>query len=171
MRKYQESESARVIDWKATAKTGALMAREYAREEESKFCMSLDTRMEARTGTGSKDNFEKAVSLAAGIAAHFLREGAGMEFLTPHEHVPRGMGINHLYRILRALAVVNLEMSPSAAPSDDWHPDNFPGVRDRQAIRQILSEKVFKIILTSKPRGSFPSGIWRSSHVVFFDEL
>ena len=37
IRKYQGGESVRLIDWKATAKTGDLMARQYAREEETKF--------------------------------------------------------------------------------------------------------------------------------------
>jgi uncharacterized protein (DUF58 family) len=171
IRKYQESESARIIDWKATAKTGELMAREYARDEESKFCLILDTRMDAQTSAGCEDVFEKAVSLAASIAAHFLEEGTGMEFLTPREYVPRGLGTDHLYRILRSLAVVKYETSPLQAHSDPWHPASFSGVKDGQALRQILSDKVFKIILTSMPRGTFPSAIWHSSHVIFFDEL
>jgi uncharacterized protein (DUF58 family) len=171
IRKYQEAESSRIIDWKATAKTGELMAREYARDEESKFCLILDTRMDAQVRASCKEDFEKAVSLAASIAAHFMEEGAGMEFLTPYEYVPRGTGIDHLYRILRSLAVVKYEILPSGAACDLWRPDSFPGVKDVPALRQILSDKVFKIIIASKPRGSFPSAIWRSSHVVFFDEL
>jgi uncharacterized protein (DUF58 family) len=170
IRKYQESESARIIDWKATAKTGELLAREYAREEESRFCLILDTRIHDSAGADCDGRFEKAVSLAASIAAHFLQEGAGMEFLTPHEYVPRGTGMHQLYRILRSLAVVKHEMPP-AGPSDPWSHGNFPGIQDDPALQQILSDKVFKIIMTSKPRGSFPSAIWRSSHVVFFDEL
>ncbi len=171
IRKYQESESARIIDWKATAKTSELMAREYARDEESKFCLILDTRLDARERTGIEDDFEKAVSLAASIAAHFLQEGAGIEFLTPDEYVPRGTGIDHLYRILRLLAVVERPASSTPALADMWGTDNFPGVKDKPALRQILSDKVFKIIITSMPRGSFPSAIWRSSHVIFFYEL
>jgi len=38
-------------------------------------------------------------------------------------------------------------------------------------LQQIHSDKIFKIIISSKPRASFPSSIWRSSHVVYFDEL
>jgi hypothetical protein len=38
-------------------------------------------------------------------------------------------------------------------------------------LRTVLSGKIFKIIITSKPRGSFTSSIWRSSHVIYFDEL
>jgi uncharacterized protein (DUF58 family) len=171
IRKYQESESARIIDWKATAKTGELMAREFERDEESKFCLILDTRLHGVARADCEGVFEKAVSLAASITAHFLKEGAGIEFLTPHEYVPRGTGIHHLYRILRSLAVVKYETGSPEGPSTRWDQDQFSGIKDIQALHQILSDKVFKIIITSQPRGSFPSAIWRSSHVIFFNEL
>ena len=170
IRKYQEQESARIIDWKATAKTGELMAREYARDEESKFCLVLDTRIADPARPGLEAQFEKAVSLAASIAAHFIEEGAGMEFLTPGEYVPRGTGIHHLYRILRCLATVRCH-EHGAEPAGLWDRLSFSAIQDGQALQEVLSDKVFKIILTSRPRGSFPSAIWRSSHVVFFDEL
>jgi uncharacterized protein (DUF58 family) len=171
IRKYQESESARIIDWKATAKTGELMAREFARDEESKFCLILDTRFYGTTRADCEEVFEKAVSLAASIAAHFLREGAGMEFLTPYEYVPRGIGIHHLYRILRSLATVKHERDSSGNHSSLWNFSQFPGIKDNQTLQQILSDKVFKIIITSKQRGSFSSAVWRSSHIIFFSEL
>jgi len=171
IRKYQESESARIIDWKATAKTGELMAREYAREEENKICLILDTRMHGQPHGNSGSVFEKAVSLAASIAAHFLKEGTGMEFLTPQEHIPRGTGVDHLYRILRSLAVVEYDKESSQQLQAPWAGSAFPCVQDAQTLQQIFSDRVFKIIVSSQPRGSYPSAIWRSSHVVFFDEL
>ena len=104
IREYQESENARLIHWKATAKTGKLMAREYARDEESEFCLILDTILHA-DGSGNADEFERAVSLAASMAAHFVREGAEFEYLTPNEHIPRGTGTDHLrLRIVKRLA-------------------------------------------------------------------
>jgi uncharacterized protein (DUF58 family) len=171
IRKYQKSESARIIDWKATAKTGELMAREHARDEESKFCLILDTRVPEQPVVGFQEDFEKAVSLTASIAAHFLKEGAGLEFLTTHDYVPRGTGIDHLYRILRLLAVVHWEEAPATADTEGWDRAGFSAVSDGQALQLALSDKVFKIIITARPRGGFPSAIWRSSHVVFFDEL
>ncbi len=171
IRKYQEAESARIIDWKATAKTGALMAREFAREEENQFCLILDTRLRPPAGASGQNQFEKAVSLAASIAAHFLKEGAEMEFLTPHEHIPLGSGMDHLYRILKSLAVVDYDVNPVPGFLDSRSPDSFTGEMGLKQLREILSGKVFKIIITSKSRGSFPSALWRSSHVVFFDEL
>ncbi len=170
IRKYEDSESARLIDWKATAKTGTLMAREHARDEDSKFCLILDTRVSEESHPQLRERFEKAVSLAASIAAYFLEQGAGIEFLTPDEYVPRGTGIDHLYRILRSLAVVGYEVK-SMERSRLWDLSGFPVSANNAPLQEILSDKVFKIVITSQPRGSFPSAVWRSSHVVFFDEL
>ncbi len=170
IRKYQDGESARLVDWKATAKTGELMAREYAREEESKFCLILDTHMDTPTrGEADAEQFERAVSLAASLAGNFSEEGAELEFLTPREYIPRGTGTEHLYRILRSLAVVAWEVAPEGASADLR--GELSGILGGAQLQEVLSEKVFKIIITSKPRGSFPSTIWRSSHVVYFSEL
>jgi uncharacterized protein (DUF58 family) len=170
MRKYQEGESSRIIDWKATSKTGELMAREFAKDEESKFCLILDTRIPHST-PGFEEKFEKAVSLAASIAAHFLEEGAGMEFLTPGDYLARGTGREHLYRILRLLAAVQYRAATPQSAEGSWDRDNFPGISDVKTLDYIFSDKVFKIIISSNLRGRFPSVILRSSHVVYFDEL
>ena len=94
-----------------------------------------------------------------------------MEFLTPGAYVPRGTGVDHLYRILRSLAVVQCVPAQRALSGDAWDRRSFSGAAEEAALLQIFSDKVFKIIITSKPRGSFPSVLWRSSHVVFFEEL
>jgi uncharacterized protein (DUF58 family) len=169
IRKYCEGESARLVDWKATAKTGELMARQFVREQESRFSLILDTVIHPCAGRDYAGRFEKAVSLAASLASHFSDEGAEFEFLSPREFVPRGMGAAHLYRILRALAII--ECRPEAEPAVENLRTTLAGVLEEQALLEILSEKTFKIIITSKPRGSFPSSIWRSSHIIYFDEL
>ncbi len=169
LRKYRDGESARRVDWKATAKTGELMAREYAREEESEFCLILDNRIHPASGWNSEDRFEKAVSLAASLAAHFTDEGAELEYLTPDEYVEPGMGPDQLYRILRSLAVIGCEPAPQAGSPD--LKEELAAVVDPRVLNDILSPKVFKIIITSKPKGCFSSSMWHSSHVVYFDEL
>ena len=169
IRRYQDGESARIVDWKATAKTGELMARDFARQEESKFCLILDTVIHPPRKPDYLSEFEKAVSLGASLAAHFCEEGAELELLTPNEYIPKGMGTAHLYRILKSLAVVQCEL-PSATTSSDLRGE-LSGMLEPYDLQQILSDKIFKIIISSKPRASFPSSIWRSSHVVYFDEL
>jgi len=169
LRKYRDGESARRVDWKATAKTGTLMAREYAREEESKLCLILDNWMDPSTGPDCEAQFEKAVSLAASLAAHFTDEGAELEYFTPEECVPRGIGRDHLYRVLRSLAVIGCRRTPEGS-APGLH-EQLATVAQPDALKDALSEKVFKIVISSKPRGSFPSSLWHSSHVIFFDEL
>jgi uncharacterized protein (DUF58 family) len=169
LRKYREGESARRVDWKATAKTGELMAREYAREEESRFCLILDNWIHPSAGEDCATQFEKAVSLAASLAAHFTEEGAELEYFTPEEYVARGIGPEHLYRILRSLAVIDLRRMPEGSSPDLR--GQLTAVADPEALSEVLSEKVFKIVITSKPRGSFSSSMWHSSHVIYFNEL
>ena len=172
IRRYHDGESARLIHWKATAKTGKLMARQYAREDESEFCLILDSNV-AGTGPEGAAQFEKAVALAAGLAAHFAREAADFEYLTPAEHIPRGAGTDHLYRVLRSLAVVQCEAPSSLdarSAGANWG-GAFAAVLDREQQARIFSGKVFKIILTSTARSALPAAVLRSSHVIGFDEL
>lgn len=169
IRDHRNGESARVVDWKATAKTDRLMAKVFAREEESRFCLILDSLLHSSAGQDGKEKFEKAVSLAASLAAHFCTEGTELEFISPQEHVPKGIGTDHLFRILRSLAVV--ECQSAMANENHDLADELAHVADSQVLDEIRSSKTFKIIITSKPRGSFSAIIWRSSHVVYFDEL
>lgn len=173
IRPYREGESTRTIEWKATAKTRELMARESAREEECKFCLVLDTQSVKQDEEGRWEEFEKAVSLAASIAAHFIDRGAEIELLTPYAHIPRGTGRDHLYRILRFLATVEYSRSAPESKADrtPWYIRNFPGIQNNRALKQIFSDKVFKIILASNERDAFPPSVRRSSHMIFFNEL
>ncbi len=165
IRKHQEGESARLVDWKSTAKTGELMAREFARDEENTFCLILDTIVQEQ----GSERFEKAVSLTASLAVHFAAEGAEFEYLTPREQIPRGVGSAHLDRVLRSLSLVQCEPVP-VSDSIDLRLE-LSGILHSRQLQAMLSGKIFKIIITSKPRGSFPSSIWRSSHVIYFSEL
>lgn len=165
IRRHREGESVRLVDWKSTAKTGELMAREFARDEENSFCLLLDTMV----GGGETDRFEKAVSLAASLAAHFAGEGSEFELLTPHKRIPRGIGAAHLDSVLRALAVVQHEPLSYGASGDLR--ERLAEILDHRQLQEVLSGKIFKIIITGRRRGSFPSPIWHSSHVIYFDEL
>jgi uncharacterized protein (DUF58 family) len=145
------------------------MAREYAREEESRFCLVLDTTLDRASSPEAAEQFERAVSFAASLAVHFAGEGAELEFLSPRDYVPLGIGTDHLYRILRALAVLQCDIAAPSAPCDIRA--EFCGSLDPKTVDEVLSGKSFKIIITPKPKGSFPSTIWRSSHIVYFNEL
>jgi uncharacterized protein (DUF58 family) len=169
IRDYTEGDSARHVDWKATARSGSLMTREYARQEETKVCLILDRRVDRLPAEPDAPQFERAISLAAGIFQHFFEEGAELEFLSQNEYVPRGTGADHLMSIMRALAVIEPLSEPRSAAA--VLQEELAGTAEPERLAELLSGKVFKIILTPRPRGSFPSLLWRSSHVIYFDEL
>lgn len=63
VREYVPGDEVRLLHWKATARTGQLMVRDYADPEQPRFTLLLDTRAEAF----SADAFEEAVDLAASL--------------------------------------------------------------------------------------------------------
>jgi uncharacterized protein (DUF58 family) len=165
-RRYLPGDDARFVDWKATAKMSQLMMREFAKEDERKVCLYFDNYMYGEATLDFHERFEKAVSLAASISSHFIEEGTEIELVLPDKSIPAGSGRLHMYKMLAFLAEVQpQEQTPS--PSDNSSPtDRVQGV-----FAGLASRKIFKIILTSQPRGRFPSSVWSSSHVIYFDEL
>ena len=71
IREYLPDDSARHVDWKATAKSGSLKVREFAREDERKLAIVFDN---PAAGTISEENYERAVDMTASLAWHFSRE-------------------------------------------------------------------------------------------------
>src|SRR5580692_4333182 len=98
IREYQPEDSARHVDWKATAKSGSLKVREFAREDERKLCIVFDN---PEKGQVSEAAYEKAVDLAASLAWHFSEQDAELSFIAP-EH-PR---TEDLHEFLAWLAVI-----------------------------------------------------------------
>ena len=64
IREYMPEDSARHVDWKATAKSGSLKVREFSREDERKLRIVFDN---PGMGTVSARAYENAVALAASL--------------------------------------------------------------------------------------------------------
>jgi uncharacterized protein (DUF58 family) len=101
IRPYEQMESARHVDWRATAHTGELQVREFAREQEHLMGLALD--LEAPPALD--EWFEEAVECCAYLAWRMSARGARVRFrtqdfdlLTPLE--------GDVYAILRYLALV-----------------------------------------------------------------
>jgi hypothetical protein len=77
IREHQPQDSARFVDWKATAKSGQLKVREFTREDDRQLCLVFDNPV---LGTLSEERYERAVSLAASAAAHFGSNAAPLTF-------------------------------------------------------------------------------------------
>jgi uncharacterized protein (DUF58 family) len=154
IREYQTSDSARHVDWKASARTGSLQVREFAREDERRVLLVLDAAIAAGDNPHeSRDAiFERGVALCASLAWHFYEINSMLAFRSGVFETPMAPAGEIIYTILRYLA--------SAAPADS----------DRSVIGELVDlPQTFKIILTTQPRGSIPTSLWSTSYIAFLE--
>jgi uncharacterized protein (DUF58 family) len=176
LRAYQSTDSARFVDWKVSAKTGRLMVREFAREDERRLMLVLDPFIgpsdsaanpsspvapsASEYAAQSMERFERAVSLAACIAWHFYELGSGLQFRTNKFSTPLAPAGEIIYAALRELALVRPITSPDSLP------------RGGAFLDGLASEtEIFKIILTARPQRTIPTSLWSSSYFLFIDQL
>ena len=101
IRPYQAFESARHVDWKATAHTGGLQVREFAREQELRVEMFLDR----DTPPGREEWFERAVSCCAFLAWNLASKGTAIAFRSQDFEL-RVPEEGDVYSVLKYLALV-----------------------------------------------------------------
>jgi hypothetical protein len=102
IRPYEALESARHVDWKATAHTRALQVREFAREHDQRVIIYLDLDVPVPAETW----FESAVECAAFLAFHLEGRGARVRFET-QEYEASLPETGDIYTILKYLALVS----------------------------------------------------------------
>ena len=78
IREYMPEDSARHVDWKATAKSGSLKVREFSREDERKLRIVFDN---PGPGNVSEQAYENAVTAAASLGWHFAEANAELSFV------------------------------------------------------------------------------------------
>ena len=157
IRDYQESDTARHVDWKATAKAQQLKVREFTREDERRLVLVFDAGL-PRADEVTLAKFEKAVTFCACLAWHFYEIDAQMQFLSDGLETPMAPSAEIIYPVLETLALIAPRVGP-AAPIDSL------------LARVASAAAGFHIILTSQPRGSVPTNLWSSSYLVFIDSL
>jgi len=162
LRDYVPTDSARHVHWKATARFGSLMVREFTREDDCRILLVLDPRIDQRSGRSAAaskiaaERFERAVTLCAGLAWHFHERHSQVEFRsTGIETKPEPEG-EFIFTVLRYLAT---------AQPVTFDPEHLL-IQDLAAAPDL-----FKIIVTSQPRGSIPASLWSSSYVVFLEDF
>src|SRR5690349_9698969 len=115
IRPYEAFESARHLDWKATAHTGDLQVREFAREQEPVVEIILDREVPHEL----EDWFERAVECCAYLAWSLWQMGAGVRFRSQQVDI-RVPEEGDLYAILKYLALVFPQAGRLAeAPADE----------------------------------------------------
>jgi len=139
IREYMPEDSARHVDWKASAKSGSLKVREFSREDERKLRIVFDN---PQVEAISAEAYEGAVALAASLGWHFIGENTDISFVT------QGYRGADIYQFLEYLAVVQSQSLPSV-------------------IDEIEVADDYNIILTARARGTIPTALWACSYFVF----
>ena len=159
LRDYLPTDSARHVHWKASARLGSLMVREFAREDDCRVLLVFDPHSSAAQSDATiadVNRFEQAVSYCAALAWTLRGRNALLEYRSDGADIPLAPAPENIFAILGHLALVR------PLPPDS-----------RQVLLAELasSPETFKLIVTSQPRGSIPAEIWNSSYVVFSEEL
>jgi uncharacterized protein (DUF58 family) len=140
IREYMPEDSARHVDWKATAKSGSLKVREFSREDERKLRIVFDN---PPPGAVSEQAYENAVTATASLAWHFAEANAELSFVAQGYR-----GGTEIYDFLAYLATVAQQASPSLL--DDL---------------EISGD--YNIVFTTRPRGTIPANLWACSYFIF----
>jgi len=140
IREYVPDDSARHVDWKATAKSGSLKVREFSREDERKLRIVFDNPSSTMI---ARQDYESAVSLAASLAWHLKATNTNIRFLSQECNET-----TDLTRFLAYLAIVEPKASGSI-------------------LESLPAADGYTVIVTAQPRAQIPTSLWTSSHVVF----
>jgi uncharacterized protein (DUF58 family) len=163
LRGYVANDSVRHVHWKASARSGSLMVREFTREDDCRVLLVLDPHISSvlkaestPTAQTAAERFERAVTLCAALTWHFYERNALLQFRSAEVETRLAPAEEIVFLILRHLAMAN------PLPPDPEH----------KLITDLASSpELFKIIVTSQPRGSIPAAVWHSSYVIFLDDL
>ena len=159
LREYLPTDSARHVHWKASARMGSLMVREFAREDDRRVLLVLDpysAEAQGESRENAEERFERAVNLCAGIAWHFYGRDAQLEFRGAGIETRLAPAAESIFTILQYLAVAEAEK---------------PGTESSLLPELAASPDLFKLIVTSRPRGTIAAELWHSSYVVFLESL
>ena len=116
IRPYNAFESARHVDWKATAHTGDLQVREFAREAERSVEIFLDRDVPFER----REWFERAVDCCAFLCWRLSQGETGIHFRS-QDFTLRLPEEGNIYTILKYLALVDSQAGKAAEPPIDEH--------------------------------------------------
>lgn len=125
-REYREGDNVRDIDWRATARVGRPIVREWVEEYMLRVAVLLDTHIPAKlprkVAERRRESFERAVEVAAAVSDYMAREDYLVDLFAAGPnlyHLTAGRSLAYLDQILDILACV--EENP-AQPFDTLEP-------------------------------------------------
>src|SRR6266849_2986567 len=139
IREYMPDDSARHVDWKATARTGSLKVREFSREDERKLRIVFDN---PAPGVLQPAAYERAVRLAASLGWHFRHEDVEVSFVAPGLEPTEDV-----FTFLRYLALVDPQ---EATP----------------VFSRLRASEDYNVIVTARATAEIPAALAARSYVI-----
>jgi uncharacterized protein (DUF58 family) len=124
IRYYSVGDAFHHIHWKATAKLGKLMVREFAGHQQRSFTVIFDNSVNAdveplQPGGVAEKQFELSVSAIASLVSHLCSHGMPFRLITSDVVFPHAYSKEQLREVLTHLAVVALSRKPKL-DLPDW---------------------------------------------------
>jgi uncharacterized protein (DUF58 family) len=142
IREYLPEDSARFVDWKATAKSGSPKVREFSREDERRLRLVFDN---PEPGAVSTAGYERMVSLASSLALRLSREHVFLSFVSQEYE-----GIGDVYGFLQHMATIAIKPGPSL-------------------LETLRGSTDYSVVFTAEKRGTIPASMWAAAYFVFAD--
>lgn len=176
LRDYQPMDDLRRVDWKATARTGRLIVREFSVEDDRRVTVVFDARFSGEAPEKTltlrekieaeqrgknvsfiSERFEKGVSCAASLLAHFTEEQAEIRLIINDEIGEFGVGKEALNENLKRLALVEPNFDETAGFSFE-------------ALEEVLSEREnsYTFFVTTEREENLSSELVQKAKVVRF---
>ncbi len=140
IREYLPEDFARHVDGKATAKSGSLKVREFAREDERRLRLVFDN---PAPGALAPHAYERMVSLAASLAWRLTQEHVFLSFVSQEYE-----GTGDIYGFLESMA--------SVAPKSG-----------QSLLETLRGSTDYSVVFTAEKRGTIPASMWATSYFVF----
>jgi uncharacterized protein (DUF58 family) len=131
LRGFREGDDPRGIHWRRSARTGELVYKERAAEENRRLSIVLDNAVGALANEEERSRFERLVSEAATACVSYLERGFEVELVTREQHLPFGSGRRHRTAMLTCLAL----LEPCAREEEPLH-----GSRHSPELRLALDQ-------------------------------
>ncbi len=132
VREYRPGDPLRFMHWKASARLGSFVVRQFEADVSAQISVFLDLARESLAGTGAESTVEYGVRAAAAIARASIAQGHEVQLIAEGDRsviVPLGSGETHLGYLLGELATIK--------------------PRGKKPLSEVLRENVFRV-----PQGS-----------------
>lgn len=136
LREYVEGDDPRRVDWKATARRGKLIAREYAHEQGQTVVIAIDAGRMMTQLAGGVPRFEHALSAATVLADVATRSGDHVALLVFNDAVRAFVPPTRGALALRLIRDATLDVTPNMAEPD--YTGAFRALARRHRKRSLL---------------------------------